>query len=800
MANVDNSFWTQLTKDIPAPSKEKIAEANRKREAESKITEKDLKEYGIKEKDIVESKIELGKADQGNMTDKEYAAAMDAMKEDAKYYNYDDGYFDHEDLAAGGYSTLNSALFGIPDIIVKSANTDAYKQLQALRERNKKANIVGEIAGAVIPTPAALAGAVGKGAKLASMGMKAGKAASAVGKVGKAADTAADFLRASGKFANVGGVKGVAQAAGRGLAESGLQVAPRFLSGESDGKEALTGLALGTGIGAASKILPSVIRSAGLKNKGESFVEPLQDILVDKELAARGISGRDIKLAMNSTASALGINKVGNIVNNADDVKRATLSLLKKNDILNPDEARNFIQGTGKKFEALNNLFDKSGIKVSDFTDDIYNEPAIVQFVTDHGDEGKKIVDNMVAKYSTKGSLNDIKSAITKDIQFANKSTDRLASDSGDVAAAIKNKLEDAVLELDPNYNSYKADWKALQPLRTMVARDKATIAKVGGGSDTAAKLLTTSLIGGSAGAALSGFDPNDPSTWTPAAMKAVSGMVIGAAANRVVPGVTNYTLGQLAGAVNNPKLLSAMEKAGYGLSKVNIAGALERLAGSVTNEETPDETREKYGEIQSPEEIEKAKLRSSSGLVAPSSDKAVEAATEKRVAEYGQEYMDKLEQKMVSYWRENFSDQMSYDDYKSVVAEKTNNFAPEKAASFLYSDKKQRSKFLRDLDITKRLSNVNLDEVYRKPGFLADKSERASVAKQQADLVDTISSLVTDPGNVPTKTTTDTIKADVAAITNLKASPSEKRELLFKLLATKYSLGLDEIKQLGLA
>ena len=72
MTNVDNSFWTQLTKDIPAPSKEKIAEANRKREAESKITEKDLKEYGIKEKDIYEPKIELGKADQGNMTDKEW--------------------------------------------------------------------------------------------------------------------------------------------------------------------------------------------------------------------------------------------------------------------------------------------------------------------------------------------------------------------------------------------------------------------------------------------------------------------------------------------------------------------------------------------------------------------------------------------------------------------------------------------------------------------------------------------------------------------------------------------------------
>lgn len=808
MANVDNSFWTQLTKDLPAPTKAQIDAANREREA-SMISAKDLKDSGLSAKDIAKDqaiRMPTGKAGQGSMTDKEYAAALDAMKEDAKYYNYDDGNFDHEDIAAGGYSTLNSALFGIPDIIVKSANTDAYKRLQALRERNKKADLVGEVTGAVLPTPAAIVGVVGKGAKAASLGLKAGKAAATAGKVGKAADTASDFLRATGKFADVAGAKGFGQAALRGGIEAGLQATPRALAGESDASDALLATGLGAGIGVAGKALPSVLRSAGLLNKGEKVSAPLEDILVDRELAARGISGRDIKQAMNSTASALGINKVGNIVNNADDVKRAALSVLKKNDILNPDEARAFIQGTGKKFEILNDAFDKSGMKIIDLADDIAEDPVVVAFVAEHGDDGQKLVNDMVARYSARGSLNDIKSAITKDIQFANKSTDRLVSDAGDVATAIKNKLDDAVLALDPAYETYKSDWRALQPLRTMVARDKASIAKASGGSDTVAKTLATSMLGGSAGAALSGFDPNDESTWTPAAMKAIAGLAIGASVNKVVPGITNYAAGQAAGALNNPRFLGALDKIGLGLSKADVAGALERFIAAQKTEETPEETREKMGEIQPEAEILRAKRRSGATNTTrffPSEEpgsQLAEDADKARAGQYGEAYMDKLNQAMVQYWTEHFSDSMTFDEYKGLVAKKTDGFAPEKSASFLYPDKKDRQTFLRDLRVAKSVSGVDIDQVYRKAGFLSDKSERAEIAKGQSDLVDAIASLVTDPGAVPTKTAVDTIKADLAAIKNLKASPVEKRNMLFELLSTKYALGLDSIRELGLA
>jgi len=743
------------------------------------------------------------------MGEAEKSAALQAMAEDSKHY--DDKTFNAEDVATGGYNAINSALFGIPDIVVKAADSDAYKKLQALRERNKTASIVGDVAGALIPTPTLAAKGVSLGAKALQMGMKAGKAADIAGTVAKGAGKAADFLGAEGAYKGVSGLKGIGQGALRGASEAGLQVAPRLASGETDGKTAGAALLAGAGIGGVATALPKILRAGNAVNKGESFVKPLEESLIDKQLAARGVSGKDIKLALNSWAGKTGINRVGNQVNNAEATKKSLLELMKKNDILNSDEAQAFIQGTGKKFEALNNLFDQSGMKVSDFTPDILNDSVIKDFIANHPEQGPQMVQDMINKYSSKDGLNGIKDSIMKDIQFANKSTgSRIISDSGDVANAIKNKLDDAVLELDPNYTQYKADWKALQPLRTMVAREKMAIPKLNGGPNTAEKLMANSAINsmigggvGAGGAALTGFDPNDQSTWTPAALKAFAGLAGGTMINKLAPGVANYSIGVLSGLADNPKLYNALEKAGYAVNKANIPAVIERLQSQAMTEETPEQTREKMGEIQDPETVAatKEKFITDNGMTPKTAAAAVE-----KTQQYGQAYMEKLTEKMQEYWAQNFSDQMSFADYQAAVANATDNFSPEKSVSFLYQDKKERSKFLRDLDVSKRISGVDLNEIYGKPGIIENlpfigqsREEKAVKAKQQSDLVDTIASLVTDPGNVPTKQATDTIKADIGAITKLDATPKEKRDMLIDLLSRKYNLGYDDISNMGL-
>lgn len=726
------------------------------------------------------------------MTPAEMKAAEEEIGKDAKFSNYDDKSIGIEDYLTGGYNTINSALFGIPDVIVKSANTDAYKQLQAMRERNKVAATVGDIAGLLVPTGGLVAGAVGKGAKAIQAGLKAGKGANLAGKIAKGADTTKDFLNATGKFEDVSGLKGIGQGIGRGATETALQVAPRLASGETDIGTAAGSTAIGAGLGGAFSLVPAMLRSGGFINKGQKLSDPIQDKLIDAELAAHGISGRDIKMAMNNMASTMGYNKTGNQINNADEVKRSLLKLMKENDIRNADEARKFIQGTGKKFQNLQEKLEKDDFSVYQLGKHIYMDPETNVFLEKYKTEGEDVLEGLMNKYENIKSLTKIKREMSEDLKFSNKATDRLQSDTGDIVNVIKNAVEDKVLELDPDYEKYKTEWRTIQPLRNMVAREKVSIAKPGAGSDTAAKLISTAALGGISGAAgggLGGFKSDDPSTWTPAVIATIGGLATGGMLNELAPAMNTFAVGELASALNNPKVLKLIEKAGYIIPKANIPAIIEKYYAQAANEETPNQTRAKLGEIQP----------SANNTEVIENGAPIGEVVQKRTAQYGPEYIAKLDEKMANYWNYNFSDKMSYEDYLKKVQDLTDNFAPEKTASFLYSDKKERAKFLLDLRVSKKLSNINLEQTYAKPRFMESREERSARQKQQMDLVDTISSLVTDPGNVPTKQAVDTIKADINAIVSIVASPEEKRKMLLDLLANKYSLKLSEIKSLGL-
>lgn len=726
-----------------------------------------------------------------NMTKAEINDAMQQINADVVahpevYASKDTGDFNWEKLVAGSYSALNSALFDIPDVIAKAADSDTYKQLQALRARNKAASLTGEIGGAFIPTGGALFKAVAKAAKLARAGakaIKAAKTAETLGKIEKGLQTGSDIIKGTKEL------KGISGGLARGALAAGEQVVPRYLGGETDLGTAAGTVALGAGIGAAGKAVPSMLRSAGLLNKGEGAMAPLSEALVDKELAARGLSGKDIKTSLQRTSAALGLDRTGTAINNAESVKRAALDVLKKNDILNADEAQAFIQGTGKKFEELNKLFDKSGTKISDLKDEIVSDPAVQNFIEEYGEAGKKYVNDLIGKLDKKSNLSAIKGALTDEIKFANKSTDRMGDAGGDVAQAIRDKLDEKVLSLDPNYEQYKADWKALQPLRSMVARDKMSIAKASGGSDTAAKLLATTAIGGGAAlpAVLKDFDPNDPSTWSNAAFKAVAGMAIGAAANKALPGATNYLTGKVAGALNNPKFLEAAEKAGYKLSKLEApsVAASKFFAGKLANE--------------SPEKA----LENVQAEVDPNGEPVADEAKEAQAAQaqtYGEEYVNKLNNSMANYWAQHFSDTMSFAEYVDKVAEKTDNFDPAKTASFLYPDKTERQKFLRDLNVTRKIKGAQESALTKKgfgASFLDPKGTKEQL-KQQEDLADAIASLVTKEGDLPSEADKKTIHADLASIIGADASVDEKKQLLLDKLVQKYGLDYNTIQSLG--
>ena len=84
-------------------------------------------------------------------------------------------------LETGGYSALNSALLGLPDLAVKTINSDSYKRLQKMREANQSAANIGDIVGTVgsLFIPGGLVakglGAGGKGRRRSQSGRGIGK-------------------------------------------------------------------------------------------------------------------------------------------------------------------------------------------------------------------------------------------------------------------------------------------------------------------------------------------------------------------------------------------------------------------------------------------------------------------------------------------------------------------------------------------------------------------------------------------------------------------------------------------------
>jgi len=183
---------------------------------------------------------------------------------------------------------------------------------------------------------------------------------------------------------------------------------------------------------------------------------------------------------------------------------------------------------------------------------------------------------------------------------------------------------------------------------------------------------------------------------------------------------------------------------------------------------------------------------------------KPISAVAEEKKAEYGPEYISKLNDKMSQYWSNNFSDRMSYDDYVAQVAQVTDNFSPKKAAGFLYPEPAERAKFLKDLEVSQRIKGMDIGDIYSKPNMLQNITEMGSGkgemrTKQKLDLVNTIASLVTKEGTVPTGEALKQINADVSAIMNLKMTGDEKKNALMQTLAQNYGLGYDDLKTMGL-
>jgi hypothetical protein len=207
-----------------------------------------------------------------------------------------------DDIAAGAYSAFNSALFGLPETVVKAIGDDAAdKRLEKWKTENESAMSTGDLVGTVgsmlIPGGLITKG-LGKGLSLLGRGaeaLKLGKLAKGIATGAKALDIGGDIIR---------GTRTIGEGGGK-LAKVG-------------------GMALRGALGAAETSLPRAIISGDYSGLGRdallgSVMAPLTGALASRASKAASRIGRKVPGKVAVPARRLGLNS-DDILDNAGEI------------------------------------------------------------------------------------------------------------------------------------------------------------------------------------------------------------------------------------------------------------------------------------------------------------------------------------------------------------------------------------------------------------------------------------------------------------------------------------------------
>lgn len=692
---------------------------------------------------------------------------LDYIREENK--TLDDKKFNWEDIATGGYSALNSALFGIPDVLVKAASSDAYKKLQEMRERNKATGVIGDIAGAFVPTGGLLAKGVGTAAKLGARGLQAAKLAKAAGaaaKVGQAADTAADIIKGTKA------VKGVSGAMGRGVLAAGEQVLPRIVTGEADlGEIGLSGAlgaatgALGYGLGKGLQRLPEKIED--MKKWADKTILKRANITDKVMRTQKAYMGGDISKYYAELAD-----------------------LAEARELHRGPELDKMVAEIKDTWRKMGDAFDATDLKID--IQKIIDVPDVAQAVKRDVGLVDKIDDILTKTEATDGFVN--KRAYLNELLY--DQSGKVSVDEKKIAKSILDQIEETAEKLTGlDIGDAKTAWKLMKPFEAADKLDDMRVAAGGlaGGSDTAFKLGLAGLGAGSGIAGLNEVkdDPSNPQAWIKLLAAGVFGGSLSAGARekvgialaKAIRKMPTDKIAQMVQDVADGKLAKVLAK----IPKEDLPVAASKFFVGKLGDEVEDITS-----VEAPATAEMP------GTEEAQKEEIVEVAEEQPEA-----YMEALNERMMAYWAENFAETMDFNEYVAAVKEATNGFDPRSTVNFFFSDKKERQKFLTDLEVAGKFKGVDVESLMKGPGLVEGVLEPGQAAAKKLkknEFIDTIAKLVTSEGSLPSKATKDTIQADVSAILALDATPEEKKELILNKLEEKYGLGYSTLRQLGLA
>lgn len=692
-------------------------------------------------------------------------------------------------VKAFGYSAANSALLGVPDMIVKAISQPAYADLKKLRSENAAASMAGDVAGMFVPGlgELGLAGKAVEGVGMAARAAKLGKTAGAIDKLLEVAK----------------GGEGASKLA-QGLAGGFVQAAPRALT---------TGLTTGDPMQAGTELLAGTVGGGALGAVAGRFAKSAPQILQEgAEAADKALVNGAI--GINSTKAfkkMLGTSATDPMIM---DAYKSTADLIrgvaKDNEGLTMIKPvlKDLVSDTGKTWEAFAQNFDAASPKIGtpEGLAQLTQNPIVKEFTSTFGAEGQSALQKLVGQVDNSPSFASKRSLLDTYANAGFKSDDPMKQYLGSTAKAIKSQIDEAAMALTPDADlgEMKQIYKALLPIKKMLQQEAFKGENLfAQGSQTfvrgATKAAMDSAAGKGPGALLMGMV-------NPAIGAAqIGGDIIG----KVAPQMANKA-GAKIGQYLGPALRSpAAQKAAEGLagSAGDITQGAAKVAAGLA-QAVPDS-------VDLPAESAPAKVPNQDELAVmgnvPGAARTVSlennapiGAASAAKQEINQRYAGVIQQRLSDQYNKYYRNYMPFDQFAQQVAQVTNNFDPKFSARFLFDDAGDQSNFLKAYNASLQKKTIDLNGALEHASATTGVLPAAEAIKglfrdpktmrNQKSYSDLLDLLETTSGK-PRKDIDNTI----SQIARQRAPVLMKKQMLNNALRYNFGYNVDMLENLGL-
>ena len=361
-------------------------------------------------------------------------------------------------LEAGGYSALNSALLGLPNLAAKNLAPQFYQNMQSLEAQHPTASTIGSVGGALGSFMIPGLGEVGL----------AGKAAEGLSGLAHAAKLG-DVASGIDKLVNVAkGGEGVSKLA-QGLAQGALQSVPTAITSgltTGDWSDAAKSAALGTVVGGvAGGVLGQFAK--GAPGAVDELATASDKALIDGALDIN--STKAFKRFLGPSATTDQIDSA--YQNSANVIRQAATQnggLMGIKPVL-----KSMISDSGDWWNQFAEPFDASGYKISDpqNLDKLMSTPAVNEFNVTFGDEGQAALSKLVTQVDQSPSFVTKRGLLDTYTNAGFRADNPMPQYLGNVAKTIKGQIDDAAMSMNPDQNlvGQKQLYDALLPLKSMI-------------------------------------------------------------------------------------------------------------------------------------------------------------------------------------------------------------------------------------------------------------------------------------------------------------------------------------------